>query len=414
MFNGIDMENLTKRKLSICCFTLILHVFLLGCTYQLKQPQAAHEPAQQEAADHLLDFESPLFARSDRFKPWRLDQNTAQPVDDFSNHGNFFKHIGVESVNGYRLDIPFQNNPWITASIYTRSMPKGADILPIQHFLKRVTDPEDQTNQVLRLKSPAHSDGVILRSTHPLPKDYKISLKIGYADYGDGRSKRNGYSTGNESALPWHPHKASEQNGFYWLSILDTQPQPQNNTWIHHHRKFVIDSDNHAQGWMQMATSNQEFVVSGEQPIMVFAVAGQGQNHERIGMPFLSYAQNQVLKPGIIRAIDAYKANQWYQVSIQRLNDVFRFEITGDFKYAHQAKYRGSIDTQEHCVWHSNRPSEPIPSVCQLDEKMQYMWSEMNWLAGDEGKPDYFMIGDPHVNYYEGQVLIDDIRFEKL
>jgi len=28
--------------------------------------------------------------------------------------------------------------------------------------------------------------------------------------------------------------------------------------------------------------------------------------------------------------------------------------------------------------------------------------------------PDYFMIGEPHINYYEGNVLIDDISLKTL
>ena len=28
--------------------------------------------------------------------------------------------------------------------------------------------------------------------------------------------------------------------------------------------------------------------------------------------------------------------------------------------------------------------------------------------------PEYFMLGEPHINYYEGSVLIDDISLEVL
>ena len=34
-----------------------------------------------------------------------------------------------------------------------------------------------------------------------------------------------------------------------------------------------------------------------------------------------------------------------------------------------------------------------------------------NWPEG-EWWPEYFMFGDPHVNYYEGQVLYDDVKLE--
>jgi hypothetical protein len=34
-----------------------------------------------------------------------------------------------------------------------------------------------------------------------------------------------------------------------------------------------------------------------------------------------------------------------------------------------------------------------------------------NWPAGVTW-PDWFMFGDPHTNYYEGDVLYDDVRLE--
>jgi hypothetical protein len=36
---------------------------------------------------------------------------------------------------------------------------------------------------------------------------------------------------------------------------------------------------------------------------------------------------------------------------------------------------------------------------------------EPRWPA-DQGWPDFFAFGDPHINFYEGSVLFDDIKLE--
>src|SRR5947199_107768 len=80
-------------------------------------------------------------------------------------------------------------------------------------------------------------------------------------------------------AEPWWNNDATTHNGFYWLTILDAQPRPHNNTWIHHHRKVVLDSDNNYPPWMEMFDGNG-FALNGEHPIMMFALDGRGAGTE--------------------------------------------------------------------------------------------------------------------------------------
>ena len=263
---------------------------------------------------------------------------------------------------------------------------------------------------MLRIASPAHTDGTVVRPTHPLPERYRVSLRVGFPNFGDGRPGLNGYG-GGETAEPWSDENATAQNGFYWLTILDSLPRPHNNTWIHHHRKVVIDSDNNVPPWMQIF-DGQRFVVSGEHPIMMFALDGKGEGTELTGKPFLSYSEGAWQPSGDIRAVDSYLPGEWYRVSIDRTDGRFTMEISGRFRYGGQTTYRSSIDAAANCVWHFNRSAADDASRCVDEGHLPSLDSSFpNWPAGGTW-PDWFMFGDPHTNYYEGDVLYDDVRLE--
>ena len=133
-------------------------------------------------------------------------------------------------------------------------------------------------------------------------------------------------------AGPWLPGPSLNENGFYWLAIVNDPPQPHNNVRIHHHRKVVIDSDNNTypdetgnHAWSKIWTG-KEYVMSGEHPVMAFALDGvsptvKGRQYDRVGQPFISIADskwNWEARDGEIHAVDAYKDNTWYHACIWR------------------------------------------------------------------------------------------------
>ncbi|MCA1827797.1 MAG: hypothetical protein LC689_12795 [Myxococcales bacterium] len=245
-------------------------------------------------------------------------------------------------------------------------------------------DPSGAPGHVLKLASPAHTDATVIRPTQPLPSKYRISLRVGFASFGDGKPGLNGYATGTETAEPWHPSDpANGQNGFYWLTILDAMPRPHNNTWIHHHRKVVIDSDNNVPPWMEM-WNDSSFSLNGEQPIMIIALDGTQPVSDLYGPPFLSYSAGAWQPSGDIRAVDSYLPGEWYTASITRADGKFTLEISGRFKYGGLRTYNATVDMAATSVFHF--------------DQAQF--------------PDWFMFGDPHNNYYQGYVYYDDVRLE--
>jgi hypothetical protein len=153
------------------------------------------------------------------------------------------------------------------------------------------------------------------------------------------------------------------------------------------------------------------FRLDGENPVMIFALDGLGAGTETTGKPFLSWAAGQWQPSGAIRAVDGYLPGEWYRVSIERSDGLFTLEVSGRFRFGGQQTYRASIDAKSNCVWHFNRTAEEDASQCVDESGWPSAPSDPKWPAGQTW-PDWFMFGDPHTNYYRGQVLYDDVQLE--
>lgn len=335
--------------------------------------------------------------------PW-----TPDPVPDdgpFADAGVFFRDRGVTPPQAFRISRIFGADGWLTAESYTRDRTTSFDGL-----VSVVADPAEPSNKVLHISSPAHTDATVIRSSAPLPSRYRVSLRVGFAAFGDGSPGLNGYATGQETAEPWWPDSAVTQNGFYELAILDALPRPHNNTWIHHHRKVVFDSDNNVPPWMEIF-DGQRWLQSGERPVMMFAVDGRGPDSARSGKPFLAWSGG-AWQQDAIRAVDSYLPDEWYGVSIERVDATFTMTISGRFRYGGVRTYQATIDAASSCVWHFNRTASEDASACVDSSPYDGLGSEWpQWPPGATW-PDYFMFGDPHENYYRGDVYYDDVKLE--
>jgi hypothetical protein len=304
---------------------------------------------------------------------WTPD--TFQNLDEFSDGGTHFQKLGIKPPTAFRAEAPFGKDGWLTVAAYSRS-----NATEFSNLFQVVPDPANPANRVLKVSSPLHTDGLVVRSTKPLPAKYRVCLNVGFANFGDGKAKGlNGY-LGGEKDEPWLDGDATAENGFYWLTILDSTPRPHNNIWIHHHRKAVIDSDNNKDAWTNI-WEGKDWVADGQHPIMMFGVDKEGGDDDANGLPFLSWSNGALQPAGQIRAVDAYKDNTWYSACIARTANAFVLTVSGDFKWGGQQTYTGTI---------------PLSSVYQAAP----------------GIPDFFMFGDPHNNYYRGSVYYDDIKLE--
>jgi hypothetical protein len=339
--------------------------------------------------------------------PWHAD-----PVPDdgpYADAGVFFTSQGITPPPAWRITQAFGDAGWLTAESYTRTRETAFSTLA-----SVAPDPADPSNHALRIRSPLHTDATVIRSSAPLPMRYRISLRVGFGDFGDGQPGPNGYPPASADAMasPWSPDVAVRtQNGFYWLTILDTVPRPHNNTWIHHHRKVVIDVDNNDPPWTQIFDGSG-FVIDGRHPVTMFAIDGRGAGTARAGKAFIAYSGGAWQPSGAVRSVDAYLSNTWYRVSVERFDTKFTLEISGRFRYGGEQTYRATLDAAERCVWHFNRTPQEDASACVNDAPLPGLGADFpQWPAGATW-PDYFMFGDPHENFYAGEVYYDDVKLE--
>jgi hypothetical protein len=322
----------------------------------------------------------------------------------YGDAGAYFTARDVTPPPAHRLTQAFGEQGWLTAESYTRDAST-----PFSSMLSVVQDPANPANKVLRLASPRHSDATVIRSSAPLPAQYRASLRVGFARFGDGRPGLNGYAA-EASAGPWRDDAVTTQNGFYWLAVLDATPRPHNNTWIHHHRKVVMDSDNHYPAWMEVFDGHA-FVPSGEHPVTMIALDGQGPRSALTGEPFIPFGGGAWQPSGSIRAVDAYLDREWYRASIERDGTKFTLELSGRFRYGGETTYRATLDAKERCVWHFNRTQAEDASACVDGASLPGVDGVPAWPAGATW-PDWLMFGDPHENFYAGEVYYDDVKLE--
>jgi len=399
----------------IGCAAVLSLAGLLGCGAPQNGGQARVGPATPDAgADAGTDggvqpsgwtvaFQEDFETLAAPAVTWQA----AAPTDDgpYADDGLYFRRQGVTAPPAYRATVPFGAGGWLTAESYTRSA--GAAFA--DRFVV-VPDPANPSNHALRLASPVHTDATVIRPSQPLPSKYRVSLRVGFADFGDGLPGLNGYR-GGETAEPWLPDAATAQNGFYWLAILDSTPRPHNNVWIHHHRKVVMDSDNNVPPWMEIFDGTA-FHLDGRHPLMMFALDGRPDPHDLYGPPFLSWSAGQWQPSGAIRAVDSYLPGEWYRASIERDGTRYTLEVEGRFQYGGQTTYRASIDAAASCVWHYDRTPEEANPACVNPRSPAALGDGYPFWPADGSWPDWFMFGDPHENFYMGSVLYDDVRLE--
>ena len=201
--------------------------------------------------------------------------------------------------------------------------------------------------------SESYRDSAIIRSTEALPKTYKISVVLGEIDYGleriEGLPQDPDYSEGPQN-----------ENGVYLLAITDELPSGHHtNDWWHQHRKVVIDVDNNIWG---SGMPNPIFMIYLNKDNKLVCLDGQ-ENHW-VGK----------WRKGI-----TYDSKAWYKVEIEKTNDSFILRVFD----SNGKMLKGGIVPLEY-VWHA-----------------------------DGNYPEYFVIGDPHENYYQGSMKIKSISIIK-
>ncbi|PSK89674.1 hypothetical protein CLV63_12568 [Murinocardiopsis flavida] len=393
-----------------------------------------------------------------RFKPagdtgWKPDKDgpgSPYDVDGYDNDGEYFKTIGGEAfeehlagIDLYRRSFEFGKGGWLTAELATRDKGEGVG-KGGPSFSRKVLDGAGPAGY---FDNPGHNDAVVVRSTDELPAEYRVEVTLKTIDFGGQRNgewdydgKVNGYQpTGCTTNFPWGasgdftPEECDwfditkDSNGFYFLSIMDyARPAPHNNVFIHNHRKVVMDGYNRykytGNGLRYCDAESGELQPyewgSGNGVNMIF----MNKDRRYANQPGTEYVMHSEcgteVGGGIVSQADLMPEmmpEQSYEFAVERRSDSYVLELKGEFRHVGERtlRYEQEFDDGVNPLWHHNRKAGdyngehnadwtyPSPNGTYVDEDV--------WPKGS-AYPDYFLIGQPHMNFYEGSAHIDDIR----
>jgi hypothetical protein len=407
------------------------------------EPPSPESPRSCEPAVPSLSVTSPdgwVLAKKEGFEtklspdlPWAEDRY-GNPEDPWDEDGAFFfeKYRSLTSggnfaqelakFRSFRKSISYGEQGWLTFELYGRDADANGALDPATEHGGEFLIKSENGNCYLELNNKVHHDGAEVRSSDPLPPEYRIRLKVTPVSAGgregDGTWGKNGYSDKNENAGPWRfnnrsaaPLEAWKENGFYFLAILDTKPMPHNNVWIHHHRKVVIDSDNNVPPSWSKIWDGSKLITEGSHPVSMLALDGN------FGDVWTGNSFHCVYNGGFQKncgnnlhaAADAYINGETYSVMIERNATHYALEITGKFQFGGQTTYRGQIDFKNTPVWHYNNTVQDAPKG-RNSQPLKNLGIDWNSWPENSAYPDYFMFGDPHIAHYEGTVRYDDIE----
>ena len=203
-------------------------------------------------------------------------------------------------------------------------------------------------------KSDSYRDSAIIRSTQPLPKKYKVSVVIGQINYDLKNIAK--YSRDRE-----YREGPKNENGCYLIAITDQAPtEHYTNDWWHQHRKLVIDVDNNVWGH---GMPNPIFMVYFDENNELVSYNGGTDKWEF----------------NWVKGVE-YQKDAWYKIEIEKTSYEYVLSISDD---------KGVLLEQSRI---------PIDEVWHTEEKYQ----------------EYFVTGEPHENYYEGDYKIRSIEIKSI
>jgi hypothetical protein len=409
-------------------------------------------------------FDRPL--RVDR-APWRLDpQGPRSPwhVDAFDDDGEAWRKISgslferqLATLNVFRKRVAFGRRGWLTAEV--AAVDKDRDGRPDSRpGLSTAALPDGR--RVARISEPSWDAGVLIRPTRPLPPRYRVEMTLRGIDFGGERGgrfdyggKHNGYTRKPcKTRYPWTFQGAlpggtrcdypdvTRENGFYYLTILDyATPAPHGNPGIHYRRKVIMDgyySDDDR--WKNAGTCNPKtgriyrtFDGTFNGVNALFArgdrfreAANNNVSNEYYiktacgnvsmdepygpGRRFRGHLTSAELRPELL-------PKAAYRFAVERGRTGYTLEMSGPFLHVGQTTLRVHHRFVEdgRPIWHYNQT--PGEYDGRFDRRLTHRGpagtytTEHSWPEGS-AYPDSFIIGDPHLNYYEGSAYVDDIR----
>ena len=406
---------------------------------------------------------------------WQLDdygpnssyKKRLEPINDvpFADDGQFWTQFGgqaflnqLNTFRTYRKSFAFGAGGWLTAELNARADTSGKLLAPPSLISKHVKG----AGSVAFIEEPIADNGILIRTTNPLPPEYRIEYTQKTMNFGGTRNGEwnydgliNGYlgpkaPLGCETAGPWisnrtssyfepspgqlrpycdFPNVPSSSNGFYNMAIADYPVASYNNTLNHNTMKVRMDTYNTPGGGFSTcnaATGGLYPNTTGNAFFMSFISIPQeggggngffyppsmtptacGPNFGDTGVIGRALEQAQIIPEAMPK--------RTYKFAIERDATGYTLEVSGCFRLSGCRTFRHHRDFIQdgRPIWHYNNSPE------QYDGRYDRSWTypgplgsftiDHTWPNGS-AYPDYLVIGDPHSNYYAGTASIDSIR----
>jgi hypothetical protein len=145
----------------------------------------------------------------------------------------------------------------------------------------------------------------------------------------------------------------------------------------------------------------------GAHYVSMLWLSGEHFGHDWFGNDFVSYTTGgwQTEDPIFV---DKYLDHERYRFSIERDGERYTMSVSGRFYYGGVTTYRASRRFREPPVtWHYNQQAAEYDG--SHDEKRREGSDELHTWPSGSAYPDYFLFGDPHINFYEGSAEFDDL-----
>ena len=248
------------------------------------------------------------------------------------------------------------------------------------------------------------------------------------------------------NAGPWRPSSDTldpknpfapsyDQNGGYFLGIVDyADPKLHSNLFLHH-RKVAMDTDNNVDfidGWggpWSKVWNGTKYVDDGSRYIsMLWAngnkvdVSPEKDLHRYLeylmtGQKFYTFnPSDKSPRVNTVEMVDKYIPGNEYTFTIERTPEYYKMSVKGVFFYGGDTTYE---HTKYHLpsekngytyTWHFNQTTEELQGITPPSDTLYYNGVSLEtWPANGE-YPDYFFTGMPHINYYEGSMTYSSLK----
>lgn len=385
----------------------------------------------------------------------------------FENELNSFTAFRQSYTYGESEIVDGVEVPWLTVESYGRGKVGATEPDSGGYIYKN-----EQGNAVLTCPTP--TDAVILRSTNPLPDTYRLEITVKDLNVGGKNYDKetywedphwtqdawtsDGYMNGYDSdtamqlrAGPWRPSgdtldvddpfaPSYDQNGGYFLSIVDyANPKPHNNLFLHHHRKVAMDFDNNVdfiKGWggpWSKVWNGTKYVDDGSRYISMLWANGNNPDvsttHNYLqylmtGQKFYTFTPDEDQTPRLntVEMVDKYIPGNEYTFTITRTPKYYEMSVSGEFfyggktTYSHRKEHVATIiqdgEVIEVPTWHFNQSVKELKDLGYIPptENFNLYGEELETWPDNTGYPDYFFTGMPHINYYQGSMTYTNLK----